>query len=80
MAKGTRGPYKKKKAVPVSTSTDHKQEIQVKSPPPINEIDFLAIFCDNFEQYDDDTKARIMEYLNSRYKKYVYYNTTVYTK
>jgi hypothetical protein len=56
---------KKNKAV--STSTDSKQEIQVKSQSLMNEIDFLAIFVDNFESFDEYTKHRIGEYLGSRY-------------
>jgi hypothetical protein len=67
MAKGKRGPYKSKKATPLSTSPDPKPEIQVKKSDPMNEIDFLAIFVDTFESFDEHTKHRIGEYLGSRY-------------
>lgn len=50
------------------------KEFAVKPEPSMSEIDFLAIFVDNFEQYDDPTKDRIMAYLSDRYRKHIYYN------
>lgn len=41
----------------------------------MNEIDFLAIFIDNFQQYDEHTRKRIIDYLYSRYYPYFGYAT-----
>jgi hypothetical protein len=85
--KGTRrGPYKKKwtnedhkqaiqnlKLLEPDILLPNKQ-IPVKEEASMNEIDFLAIFCDNFNKYDEDAKERIMDFLSGKYRKYIHYS------
>lgn len=59
------------------TTTNVSLEYQraLNQEPSMNEIDLLAIFIDNFQQYDEHTKKRIIDYLHSRYYSYFGYAT-----
>lgn len=75
-----RGPYKKKNGFVAENGKiaewiyegAHTPEMPVakKPEPAMSEIDFLAIFCDNFQQFDEETQQRTWQYLKSRYDKY----------
>lgn len=58
-------------------STHHvpsDKQLPLTPEPSMSEIDLLGIFCDNFNQYDDDAKDRVMAFLASKYRKHIPYN------
>lgn len=77
---GKRGPYKKKKGFIAADgqiaqweykktvpNLEVDKEIPLKKEVSIAELELLSIFCNTFDKYDNEAKARVWSYLEGKY-------------
>jgi hypothetical protein len=60
---------KKNKAV--STSTDPKQEIQVKKSDWEHELDKLQLICNTFASFSEEERYRNMRFFANKFSEYL---------